>query len=1396
MLTANSLARDILLVACNLTVAVSLLAIEPNYGDIIGKVVLESDKTPVQGLLLFFFDGKAPRQAVTNKNGDFQLLKVPIGLWKIVNGGNYKTVPPPPCAAARNTLVGCDAYSAYTISKGLKEITFSPVYVKFKADARRRPVRGSLVASLHIVVRLVDQTDADDEEAGGTSCLGTAQSTNAKRVAVKVCSLPGALLSIYRLAKPSNASGTMDPVGAKRVNSFGSARVDLPASPPGEPDEQFLLAISKSGYHPNATVLSRSALIALTRRNSGLILGLSERDGRFEESTPQVPLEDPSRRTIFPAHLLEALPISRTRSFDQFALLSPGVFPSPQTLNDSGPGIAAGIGTAGQFSVNGLRSRENNFEVDGSDNNDETLGVRRQGFVNAANQSQDSLQEFQIISAFADARFGRNIGGQVNAVAQIGGLELHGSAYGFFTDRRLNARNFFDHGPSAQPGSTILLNGVSHSFRSAADGAPPFTRSDSGFVLGGPVLPRFMPQTFFSSAFEYHRSRASIQQHFNVPNLDQRGIGGTGSKGIQIGSTPLSPMSLSGNAIMSLYPFPNDPIGPYGGNTYTTLAPADKDGWTTSLKAERVFNAFAKRHTLIGRINYSHELSALPSTGDSLFSTLYPKFSSLDAVLSFTTNFSARLTNTFHASFGRTNGSFGRFSDSNLIPATNFPNDPYLLNAPVLINSTTPAVAGSIPEYVSPRSPGGQNILRNLVFFGVPANLIGTDFLTGALGQVSIAGFSSVGVDPTHFPQSRADRTFQWSDSFTAIWRKVTIMTGFDIRPVHLNSNVEQNVRPRAVFGGLRRSPDTMSGTYAARPFQFPNEILPAASLASAGVPSGLFQTLVYQPDYSLHLKNLEGGYFLQTQIRVSADFSLSLGVRFEIARLPQDESGHLLRGFDTSALRNQVAVTKRDRECAVDCAAILDALASQFPADFNSTFGSDQLRTDIRLGFGWRPALLPKLTIRGSFGTYSGQFPAIILSESRNLFPDFLSLNFSGPSVSDQPGFLWNPVNPYVDDTWNLKFISQKTLNVINIAGKNSGTSVQTAVNLIGLSTSTLAQHYPGIILSQAAAGIRSPRSIQNGFSLEYEINPQTVASLAYVGTLGRHLLRVSTPDLGLNRGEINYANFSSTGGVLPFLNATPLSPQTGQLRKLLPISRTLFEGTASSSYHSVQADLRRRYSSGIQFGSAFTYSHSIDDASDFFDLAGAFALPQNSVSRSERGSSNYDARLRLAVHLAWDIRDKKKWSNLQISGIYVAQTGQPYTVNTSIDANRDGNLTDRIDTVAYLIQQPSSDRHISLALQPGIDPTRLLAPDGADGRVGRNTFRAPGMSQLDLAISKRIPLSDRYAFILRAEVYNAMNWAQFGIPVRILESAAFGSSVNTVGSSRTVQIAARFAF
>src|SRR5215470_7433615 len=109
-----------------------------------------------------------------------------------------------------------------------------------------------------------------------------------------------------------------------------------------------------------------------------------------------------------------------------------------------GPGVGFGIGTAGEFSVNGARARSNNFTIDGSDNNDPDVGVRRQGFVALVPQPIESVKELSVSTMLWDAELNRDFASQANAVSRYGSNKFHGQAYGFLSDSSLNARNFFD----------------------------------------------------------------------------------------------------------------------------------------------------------------------------------------------------------------------------------------------------------------------------------------------------------------------------------------------------------------------------------------------------------------------------------------------------------------------------------------------------------------------------------------------------------------------------------------------------------------------------------------------------------------------------------------------------------------------------------------------------------------------------------------------------------------------------------------------------------------------------------------------------------------------------------------------------------------------------------------
>lgn len=144
------------------------------------------------------------------------------------------------------------------------------------------------------------------------------------------------------------------------------------------------------------------------------------------------------------------------------------------------------------------------------------------------------------------------------------------------------------------------------------------------------------------------------------------------------------------------------------------------------------------------------------------------------------------------------------------------------------------------------------------------------------------------------------------------------------------------------------------------------------------------------------------------------------------------------------------------------------------------------------------------------------------------------------------------------------------------------------------------------------------------------------------------------------------------------------------------------------------------------------------------------------------------------------------------EIASTGAFETGRPFTVNSINDVNLDGNLTDRLNSTNGIVSTDDRSRPFRLT----VNPATLLAPIGQDGAVSRNSFRATNLMISNVAVVKTIALSEQSRLIFRTEVFNLFNRANFGIPVRYLESPGFGRSVDTVTPNRRIQFGLKLAF
>ena len=271
------------------------------------------------------------------------------------------------------------------------------------------------------------------------------------------------------------------------------------------------------------------------------------------------------------------------RDYLDLALLSAGTFKSG--------------GAFGGFSANGMRNSQNNFMLDGMDNNNnQAWGASGQG--EAVKPSIDAVQEFKVLTSGYSAEYGRAAGGVVNATIKSGANNFHGTGYGFWRHESLDARNLFDtSGEKAQ-----------------------FRRQQYGFSIGGPIV---RDKTFFFGDYEATRIQESAFFNSSIPTPAM--ISGDFSA---LGGTIYDPMTYD-PATNTRQPFPNNiipdnridqiarnlgafypaPTGPGLSNNFLFTPPNDQDHDRYDIRIDHIFSA---QDTFYGRYSYQ-EIDALPT---------------------------------------------------------------------------------------------------------------------------------------------------------------------------------------------------------------------------------------------------------------------------------------------------------------------------------------------------------------------------------------------------------------------------------------------------------------------------------------------------------------------------------------------------------------------------------------------------------------------------------------------------------------------------------------------------------------------------------------------------------------------------------------------------------------
>ncbi len=436
------------------------------------------------------------------------------------------------------------------------------------------------------------------------------------------------------------------------------------------------------------------------------------------------------------------------------------------------------------------------------------------------------------------------------------------------------------------------------------------------------------------------------------------------------------------------------------------------------------------------------------------------------------------------------------------------------------------------------------------------------------------------------------------------------------------------------------------------------------------------------------------------------------------------------------------------------------------------------------------------------------------------------------GETNFDHPGYTFQP---RIGLAWDISGVGKTSLRAGFGTFSNPlvGNAVQLSYNVNSFSATGFAPaptDFPDTFdsfLGGGASGalIRTapdttfPTRAQWNLTLEHEVLPETVVTIAYLGAVGRHERRT---------GEANTANFTLVNGRKFFAAGSP--------RKNSNFSFLLTTNTdGNSSYNSLQFNLKRRFSQGLQFQGAYTYGHSIDQGSQGFGFEG-FNNPQNIVDLGDRsvsqGNSIFDVQHNFSFNAGWELpigRGRYFGSNLsglgqqllggwQLNSIITLATGSPVTMITTFNRsqNQDARAPDRPSLRSGFSNNPNEGTSAGCAAQGGpaagtpvgtpdlwFDPCVFELPTaGFYGDLARSTVRGPGFAQVDFSIFKNFEIGENEGVPFSTEFFNLFNRANFGFPANGVFNSdeSFrgnaGRITNTVATSRQIQFALRITF
>jgi outer membrane receptor protein involved in Fe transport len=512
---------------------------------------------------------------------------------------------------------------------------------------------------------------------------------------------------------------------------------------------------------------------------------------------------------------------------------------------------------------------------------------------------------------------------------------------------------------------------------------------------------------------------------------------------------------------------------------------------------------------------------------------------------------------------------------------------------------------------------------------------------------------------------------------------------------------------------------------------------------------------------------------FIQDDIRVSSRLTLNAGLRYEYFGAPGETDGHL-PNFDPTIATHDVPVSGSFSGFVLPANYSGPLPAGYTKSQNNGMWSPDHKDFSPRFGFAFRPLDSSKLVLRGGYGIYYQQLSGELAEQVVGAPPFSLTQALQG-SLNSAATFQ-QPYNPQLPPDSSFPIFIPRT--------------------------PTSALTVPSISQS-----ITSPYNQQYDLNIQYEFAKDFLLQVGYVGSKGTHLTGcvefnqalIATPQNAVN-GQTT-TTVENLGQRLPFQGISGGATYDCQT-------------TFDSSYNSLQTNVVKRLSNGLNFQASYTFSKNLDYTSGTGGLPSLdldFISNDQNHPRQARGLDNSDRQHRFVLSFVYappKIANgphvvRSVFSQWQFSGDAVMQSGLPVTVTDSSAGSVYGNLTG-FSRAECTGANPASSGSMSSRINGYFNPAAFAPPpaigDGTGfGDCGVGLLRGPRQMNLDLGIQRHFAVTETTNLEFRTEFFNLTNTPHFGLPNNDFAGGgnpAFGLITQTVSNPRIVQFALKYNF